>query len=234
MGAMLKVMSYNIHGCIGRGGRESAREVLEVIRNSGADVVALQEVQDEDDAERSFLKALEGLGYETVLHGPTFRKEKGDYGNILMTRHPVMEEQRIDISYKNREPRGAIRARIEVEGVSVEILATHLGLGFRERRTQLGLLAEALPEWRKDSKDAVRIGLGDFNEWMPGGRARRLLHHLLGHSPKVATFPAVFPLIALDRIFIRPKGALSSIWAVSDAPAGTASDHLPLMAEVEV
>lgn len=99
---------------------------------------------------------------------------------------------------------------------------------------QLGLLAEALPEWGADVGSAVRIGLGDFNEWVPGGRTRRLLHSLFGHSPKVATFPAAFPLIALDRMFIRPRTALASIRAVREGAAGVASDHLPLLAEVRV
>jgi len=230
----LRILSYNIHGCVGWGGKEDAGAVLEVIRKSDADIVALQEVHDEDDVDRSFLKALGTLGYASVLHGSTMRKQEGHYGNVLMTRQPVLEEDKIDLSYKGREPRGAIRARIGIEGMTVEILTTHLGLGIRERRTQLEILAEALPDWLKESEDVVRIGLGDFNEWIPGGRTRRLLHRLFGHSPRVATFPAVFPLIALDRIYVRPHEALVGIKAFREEPADRASDHLPLLAEVSL
>jgi len=230
----LKILSYNIHGCVGRGGKEDAEPVLEVIRKAGADVVALQEVHDEDDVDRSFLNALGGLGYASVLHGPTMRKGEGRYGNVLMTRQPVIEEERIDLSYRSREPRGAIRARIGIAGMGVEILTTHLGLGIRERRKQLEILAEALPDWRTESEDVVRIGLGDFNEWMPGGKTRRLLHRLFGHSPRVATFPVLFPFIALDRIYVRPSLALADIRAFRETPADRASDHLPLLAEVRL
>jgi len=230
----LKILSYNIHGCVGRGGKEDAEPILQVIRNAKADVVALQEVQDEDDVDRSFLNSLGGLGYASVLHGPTMRKAGGHYGNVLMTRHPVIEEEKIDLSYKQREPRGAIRARIEVGGMRVEILATHLGLGIRERRTQLEILAKVLPDWGGEAEDVVRIGLGDFNEWIPGGRTLRLLHGLFGYSPKVATFPAGFPIIPLDRIFVRPRAALVEVRAYRDLPADRASDHLPLLAEVSL
>lgn len=231
---ILKILSYNIHGCIGRGGKADPDAVLDVIRNADADVVALQEVHDEDDVDRSFLNALGRLGYDAVLHGPTMRKEGGHYGNVLMTRHPVLEEERIDLSYGKREPRGAIRARIMLAGTGVEILATHLGLGLRERRAQMGILAGKLTDWGKESEDVVRIGMGDFNEWIPGGRTRRLLHRLFGHSPRVATFPAVFPLLALDRIFVRPRTALAEVRAYREAPADRASDHLPLLAEVSL
>lgn len=230
----LKVLSYNIHGCIGRSGKEDEEAVLEVIRNADADVVALQEVQDEDAADLSFLRSLHGLGYAAVLHGPTMRKEKGHYGNVLMSRFPVIEEDRIDLSYKEREPRGAIVATIEVVGVKVEIVTTHLGLGIRERRRQLEILSKALPDWRDEPADTVRIGMGDFNEWIPGGRTRRLLHELFGYAPKVATFPSVFPLIALDRIFVRPRTSLRDLKVMKGAGTDDASDHLPLVAEVVI
>lgn len=230
----LRILSYNIHGCIGRGRKEDAEAVLEVIRRADADIVALQEVQDDDDAARSFLNALDRLGYAAVIHGPTMRKPGGHYGNVLMTRHPVVSEQRLDISYPGKEPRGAIRARVSIGGMGVEILATHLGLGIRERRAQLRMLADALPDWETEAADVVRIGMGDFNEWMPGARSRRLLGRLFGHSPKVATFPAAFPLIALDRIHVRPRAALAFIGAFRGAGASSASDHLPLLAEVRL
>lgn len=230
----LKILSYNIHGGVGRGGKADAEAVVKVIRMADADVVALQEVEDEDEGDRSFLMALNTLGYASVLHGPTMRKKNAHYGNVLMTRHPVLEEDRIDLSYRKREPRGAIRARISVEGKGVEILTTHLGLGIRERRTQLGTLAEALPGWLGGPEDGIRIGVGDFNEWIPGGRTRRLLHRLFGHSPRVATFPAGFPLIALDRIYVRPRAALVEIKTFREPPADRASDHLPLLAIVEI
>lgn len=230
----VRILSYNIHGCIGRGGREDAEAVLEVIRRADADIVALQEVQDNDDADRSFLNALDRLGYASVLHGPTMKKPSGHYGNVLMSRHPVISEERLDLSYPGREPRGAIRARLSVDGAGVEVLATHLGLGMRERRVQLQMLAEVLPDWETESADVVRIGMGDFNEWMPGARTRRLLRRLFGHSPRVATFPAVFPLIALDRIHVRPRSALVLIGAFRGAGANRASDHLPLLAELRL
>ena len=230
----LKLLTYNIHGCMGRWGGEHAERVLEVIRSSEADVIALQEVQDDDEEDRSFLTALMGLNYASVIYGPTFRKSKGRFGNILMTRWPVTEMEKIDISASQGEPRGAIRAKININSATLEILATHLGLGIRERRLQLGLLEKALPGWNNDTKGVIRIAMGDFNEWIPKGKNRRILTRFFGKTPKVTTFPSFIPIMALDRIYVRPASALINLKALRTGPAKDASDHLPLMAEISL
>ena len=43
--ARLRLMTYNVHGCVGRGGRDSTRDVAAVVARTAPDVVALQELE---------------------------------------------------------------------------------------------------------------------------------------------------------------------------------------------
>jgi endonuclease/exonuclease/phosphatase family metal-dependent hydrolase len=109
------------------------------------------------------------------------------------------------------------------------MLATHLGLSFEERRYQISRIMTLL----ESASDAdVTILMGDFNEWFRWGRLRRRLHWIFGVFPAPATFPSRHPFLALDRIWVRPAGVLTTIQAYGSAPARMASDHLPLVADL--
>jgi endonuclease/exonuclease/phosphatase family metal-dependent hydrolase len=225
----MRLLSYNVHGCIGRRGAPSASAILTLIENADADVVALQEVQDHDEADRSFLRALDRLPYRHVLHGPTMRKEEGPYGNLLLSRHELTSYERIDLSVPGYEPRGAILARLVVEGRELEVLTIHLGLWSWERRKQIAMLGEALSRRRQARSPDVRLAVGDFNEWRRRSANLRRLESLLGASLGPRTYPARFPLLRLDRVFADPGDVLSRVEAVDGRLARRASDHRPLM-----
>jgi endonuclease/exonuclease/phosphatase family metal-dependent hydrolase len=107
---------------------------------------------------------------------------------------------------------------------------THLGLLPGERREQVRRLMDALG--RPTSR--LVILCGDINEWFAVGRPLRWLHARLGRSPTLRTFPAGFPLFALDRIWVQPREAVVKL-AVHDTPmARVASDHLPLTVDVDI
>ncbi len=235
---MMRLLTYNIHGCVGRGGLLDPAAILSVIDEADADVVALQEVHDDDAIDRSFLAALkERLDYDTILYGPTLRLPESHYGNLLLCRLPLIDHERLDLSRSGREPRGAIRVRLTHRGRDLEITATHLGLAPGERRAQIGRLTDdgrAAADVDADvpTREPIRVLMGDLNEWFPLGRANRRLHARFGRSRAVATFPARFPLFALDRIHVRPD-TVSVDTRVLDGPvARRASDHLPLIADL--
>lgn len=204
--------------------------ILAVIREADADIVALQEVHSEDALDRSFLRGLEReLDYPAMLLGPTMRKADASYGNVLLSRRWPAGDERIDLSFPNREPRGAIKAWFDWDGNSVEIIATHLGLLPSERRTQLRRLTEP----SAGACDRIQILMGDLNEWLPCSRAGRTLRRRFGKVKAVPTFPAAFPILALDRIHARPDQRLRIRTRTLDSElARRASDHRPLVAEV--
>jgi endonuclease/exonuclease/phosphatase family metal-dependent hydrolase len=75
--------------------------------------------------------------------------------------------------------------------------------------------------------------LGDLNEWLLWGQPLRWLHAYFKETPAPATFPARFPLFALDRVWVRPRSALVHLAANASELARRASDHLPITAVLE-
>ena len=99
-------------------------------------------------------------------------------------------------------------------------------------------LAGALPDWLgAPSCHRPMLLMGDFNA-VPRSRAyRRLVRHLddanAGRS-HAATFPSRFPFLRLDHIFMSGHMIVHSIAPVRTAQTAVASDHLPLVADIEI
>jgi endonuclease/exonuclease/phosphatase family metal-dependent hydrolase len=226
----ITVCTYNIHSWRGRGRHYDPQLTLNVLSEIRADIYALQEFysspEDLDDM-------VYWVGKKTGLHpipGPTLLKQKGTYGNVVLTRFPANHIHRMDISVPGREPRGALEVRFDILHRPLRIVATHLGLSPRERRTQmLGLL-----ELFEEDAPGISVLMGDLNEWYLWGRPLHWLRNYFGKIPEPPTFPARFPVFALDRIWVYPLKALRSVH-VHDTPlARKASDHLPLKAVIQM
>jgi endonuclease/exonuclease/phosphatase family metal-dependent hydrolase len=82
-------------------------------------------------------------------------------------------------------------------------------------------------------RDSLVVVLGDFNDWLPGRSAAHVLDRRLGRPPRPATFPVRWPVVALDRIWVHPRGALRRVSVHKTATARLASDHFPIVAEIE-
>lgn len=227
----LRLATYNVHACVGVDRRCDPDRIARVIEELDADVVALQEFAYPSDV------AVESTDPRTVTQladyhcalGPTRLRKEQSFGNVLLSRHPILALERLDLSSSRREPRGALDATIDVGGGTLHVLATHLGLDLGERRAQVGRLVERVVE-RGAAFSAV---LGDFNDWVPGRSVVRVLEELLGPSAKPRSFPSRYPLLALDRIWVKPRHTVRSIVAHTSDLARRASDHLPVVAEIE-
>ncbi|MCB1948094.1 MAG: endonuclease/exonuclease/phosphatase family protein [Burkholderiales bacterium] len=223
----LTLATYNIHRCIGSDGRFSFERVLSVIRELDADIIALQEFE----TRREGIDQLEQLSRHTgmkAIAGITMFSEHTHYGNALLSRLEIEQVRREDISVKGREPRGAIYIKTRLGKVSIQVVATHLGLLPGERLTQVKQL---LKMFERKSAD-VSILMGDLNEWYLWGRSLRRLHAHFNKGVALATFPSQFPLLALDRIWIKPQSCLHSVTSYKTGVTRKASDHLPLMAKL--
>jgi endonuclease/exonuclease/phosphatase family metal-dependent hydrolase len=226
----LRVASYNIHECVGGDGRRDPERVATVLREIDADVIGLQEVDARLGITRASMQ-MQYLASTLRLHavaGPARQRGSGHYGNALLTRRPVLDVRHVDLTVYRREPRAAIDADLDVDGTVVRVIVTHLGLLPGERRTQVRRLLDVLG---RTHSDAV-ILLGDINEWFAVGRPLRWLHARLGRTAGVASFPAARPVFALDRIWVHPRPPSLSVTAHATATARSASDHLPVMADV--
>jgi endonuclease/exonuclease/phosphatase family metal-dependent hydrolase len=145
----------------------------------------------------------------------------------LISRWPLAACEVFDISYQEREPRRAIRVQIDTPFGPLRVIATHLGLSVGERRSQaktlLGLAG---------SDAMTTVMLGDFNDWFWAGSVRQVLAHALPGLTRHRTFPAICPVLRLDRIYCRPHDTLVRGW--SDPAARHLSDHLPVIADVRI
>lgn len=227
-----RVATYNIHRCIGCDGKDDPGRIAEVLDAIDADLVALQELAYTPGAAGDILQFLSRAVGGQAVAGPTLLEAKGRYGNALLTRIAPDDIQRIDISIAGREPRGVIQVKLALGSKRLAVLTTHLGLGAGERRRQMDRI---LANCRRIEADAVVL-MGDFNEWFPWSRPLRRAARYFD-APAIsapATFPSRRPVLALDRIWVRSSRPLKALWAFQDAPARMASDHLPLVAELDL
>lgn len=226
----LKLATWNIRRCVGRDGIMSPERCAAVLREMDADIVALQEVESRPGHE---LDALAFLARETgtlAIPSVTMVREDTHYGNALLTRLRPLAVRHHTLSEPGREPRAALDVDLKPDGCDVQLIATHLGLRPAERRKQVRRL---LPLFQLGARDLVVLA-GDLNEWFLWGRPLRMLGRLFPNTPHRRSWPAHAPLFSLDRIWTHPVCALRRLGTHKSALARVASDHLPLIAEIEL
>jgi endonuclease/exonuclease/phosphatase family metal-dependent hydrolase len=216
----LRIASYNVHSCRGADGKTDADRIVRVIEECGSDTVGLQEV----DYQLDYIASKLGMA---AIPGLTLARHDGPYGNALLTRRKVLAVRRLGFTYSGREPRNALDVDLEVEGETVRVIVTHLGLWPAERRYQVKQILKMLKETPICERVIV---LGDINEWLPLGRPLRWMNALFGRSIAERSFPSRWPLVALDRVWVRPRHALLALKAHRSPLAAAASDHLPVKA----
>ena len=228
------VASYNIHRGIGLDRRLDLARIADVIAETHADVIGLQEVIREDGHDHADQAAFLGarLGMEVVM-GETRSHGTGTYGNAVLTRLPVLGSARCDLSWGAREPRGCLRVDIDVGGATLHVFNCHLGLKLIERRRQLALLGGFIAV--SHQLPGPRVLMGDFNEWHFGPITRGLKREFsspMRHMRR--THPAWFPLFKLDRIYwdVALEGRKFHVHRSRRARA--ASDHLPVVCALRV
>lgn len=229
----VRLVTWNIHACIGRDRRYDPARTASVLRTLDADVIGLQEV-DWRHPNRNGLDQLAELADRlgmTPIEGPNLEDHRGSYGNAILTRLPIERTRELDLAIPEREPRGAIDASLSLGGRSLRVLVTHLGLSRRERWEQAAridrhLRAEPRP------RDQILALLGDLNEWRPGSRGPwRSLRAQFDCSCAPRTFPVRRPTLRLDRVLIAPAPHRFEGEAVRTRAARLASDHLPVCVE---
>ncbi len=241
----LRVMTYNVHSCIGMDGKVDTRRIARVIAQAQPDIVALQEL--DVGKARSFGKdqahlIARHLDMDFHFH-PAIHLEEELYGDAILTRLPLRLKRAGPLPGQEgniqREPRGALWVAVEFRGCEVQIINTHLGLSVRERGVQVDALLGS--EWLNHAECQGPVILcGDFNAMPSSAVYRQLATHfkdvqtqIPGLRPR-GTFFSRFPQIRLDHIFISGGLEAVTMTTIDSQLARTASDHLPLVAEIRV
>ncbi|MCW8128295.1 endonuclease/exonuclease/phosphatase family protein [Microbulbifer halophilus] len=248
----LRVMTYNVHSCRGIDGKLSPQRIARVIARYQPDVVALQELDvlrersgGLDQAER--LARL--LAMDVHFH-PALHLEEERYGDAILTHLPVRLIKK-DIlpgppngksglfNPAADEPRGAIWVEVEHEGQKLQIINTHLGLSKAERLRQVDALLG--PEWLAHPHcSGPRLLMGDLNALPNSAECKRLGGHLRDaqvaapdHKPR-GTFFSRMPQARIDYIYTSPDFRVERILVPGTELTRQASDHLPLIADIEL
>ena len=238
----LRVMTYNIHSCIGMDGKVRPERIARVINHCDPDIVAVQEI----DAHRPRTKGhdqaqviADHLRMSHAFHA-MFEEEKERYGIAIFARFPfkVLRSGYLTPPGRGREGRGAIWVRVALEGrPPFHVINTHFGLGRDERLRQVRELLG--PDWLGGIPRGEPVVLcGDFNSGPRSEVCRRLRERLadVQYTPGGlrwrATFPSVTPVLRLDHVFASDHFTVEHIERPHSLTAAVASDHLPLCVEL--
>lgn len=250
----LKVLSYNIHKCIGGVDRRyEPSRVIDVIGKLEPDVVMLQEVDagvPRSNGDRQAELIAKHLGHNYLTWFPNVDvRGGGQYGNAILSRYPITESTNIDLSIRWKKKRSVLHAvmRVRHDDIdrTVHVFNMHLGLARYERKLQLQMFLDSHPFAGLHSDTPVVVG-GDLND-VYGGLGTLLQPSGFrgpGTEPsspsngsvlkRPLTFPAWGPLRALDAIFVRGSLDYLQLARCDSDLARRASDHRPLIAEVRL
>jgi endonuclease/exonuclease/phosphatase family metal-dependent hydrolase len=238
----LRVLSYNIHKCIGGVDRKyEPSRVADVISRLEPDVVLMQEVdagveRSNGDRQVDLLGELLGMRYRTWFPNVEVRGG-GHYGNAVMSRYPIIESTNIDLSIRFKKKRSVLhsvlRVRQDDTDRTVHVFNMHLGLARYERRRQIQTFLDSHPFNNLHHETPVVVG-GDLNDVY--GRLGELLAPagFRGTDQRPRTFPAWGPMRALDAIFVRGAVDYMKLSRCDSQLARRASDHRPLVADVRL
>jgi len=226
-GTTIRVLTWNVHGCIGRDGVCDPDRVARVLEAAQPDISALQEIDNRTRrvAQDPFSYFASLFGW-TAVSARTLTAKDGHYGHMILSRWPIESLGEVDLSVRGREPRKAIFGAITSPRGRVIVAAAHLGLFPFERRWQFERLKARIAE----IAERPLIVLGDFNDFPGRGLAEQSLCPPLEMTPELATYPSRLPLLPLDRIWYSKPLEMITIAAIRDAER--VSDHLPLLASL--
>ncbi|NIQ01512.1 MAG: EEP domain-containing protein [Nitrospinaceae bacterium] len=244
-GFPLRVMTYNVHSCIGMDDKLSTRRIAKIIAQYDPDIVALQELdvgkKRSKDVDQAHAIA-EELEMEFHFH-PTLQIEEELYGDALLSRLPMRLIRSGELpglpTRPHLEPRGALWAEIDAGGQKIQVFNTHLGLRPEEQRFQVEALLGSQWLSHPDCHGPV-ILCGDFNA-TPKHRTCRRITQMLNdaqdildnHVPQRTWFGR-FPVGRIDHIFVGRDIRVQSCLVPRTALTRAASDHLPLIVDVVV
>lgn len=244
-----KVMTVNTHkGFTFFNRKFILHELREAVRSVGADVVFLQEVQGAHEKHPSkFLNFPQDPHYEFLAdeiwpefaYGRNAVYPHGHHGNAVLSKFPIEHYQNHDVSISGPERRGLLHCvlRVPTHDLRLHAICVHLGLKESHRKRQLDLLCKLVHT--EVPPEAPLVVAGDFNDWRH--RANPILERNCGlrevfvhaHGEHVRTFPARWPVLALDRIYVRHARIHSPV-VLPRRPWSHLSDHAPLVAEISL
>jgi len=245
----LKVLTVNAHkGFTFFNRKFILHELREAVRAVGADIVFLQEVlgahaghslRYADWPTTPQYEFLADTIWPQFAYGRNAVYPDGDHGNALLSKFSIQHHENHDITGGDGgEKRGLLHCVLDRPGgEQIHAICVHLGLREQQRERQLELLCRQIE--RAVPAGAPLLVAGDFNDWRLRGHdwlgrqcgLREVFVVETGSAAK--TFPARWPLLRLDRIYVRNAQSHQPV-VLPNRPWSHLSDHAPLAAEISL
>ena len=240
----ITVATYNMHkGMSALNRHVQLAQMTEALRQLGADVLFLQEVQGEN---RTRLDKRSDFPAEPHYHilgdALTYHQSYGKnavypcrhHGNAILSHLPIDTKHNLNISVNKLEQRGVLHCEIQPDDwvLPLVCLCVHLNLREPDRIKQYQAIHDYVHE--HVHPDSPLVLAGDFNDWRHRscenlGENLGMSEVFSGHGSRPKTFPARMPVLSLDRIYTRNLDVLQAR-SHRQAPWRNLSDHLPLSA----
>ena len=238
----VRVMTYNVHACVGMDGELSPERIARLIGQSGANIVCLQELDvfrhRSGNRDQAHAIAMH-LEMNFQFH-PAWHLEEEQFGNAILTRFPlrVVESKGIHHHKSDRSRRSALWVEVRVDGATkLQVINTHLSIFPKEQLIQAKELSE---EWVQPAALLGPVVLcGDFNA-RPGSATYRAFASKLSdvesfnNFPTRSTYFSPFPVSRVDHIFVTDELVGQHSQVIETRVAKVASDHLPLIADLKL
>jgi len=223
--------------------RRNLERLAVFLRESEADVVALQEI-DGDSHWNGHLDMPaflgEHAGYPVAWLGVNTRREGRkplNYGNALLSRLPVVYRENIPFGRATLGEKGFLYAEVRLDRLIVPVVNLHLCYRSpTRRRAQIAALAQYLAARETAPGTTPPVVCGDFNTQAarPDDAVRELLEALRAvrgdyrvHPVDVPTFHSIRPTRRLDFVFLPQSFRLLHC----EVPKLRLSDHLPVLVD---
>ena len=239
-GIGVRLLTLNAHqGFSARSRHDALIRTRDALRASGADLVFLQEVGvagGTDVPVQQYEVLADGV-WPQHAYGRNAVSTGGHHGNALLSKYPIVEWRNVDVSVGRAEPRGMLHCVLEVPEwrARLHAICVHLALTEAHRQRQVGRLLEIVAA--DVPRAAPLIVAGDFNDWRGRAHARIVRDsafeeiHASATGRPARTFPALYPVLRLDRIYVRHLSHRPL--TLSRRPWASLSDHVPLAGLVE-
>lgn len=239
-----RVLSYNVHSCVGMDGVLSVDRIARVIAKAEPDIVALQELDSGHKIEGEDQAAAIARKLEMHFHfHAVCGTEPQCFGNAIFSRFPIkrVRAEHLPVLKKHAlfEPRGVLWVELEFQGRPIHVVTTHLSIWAPEQRLQVKkLLSKDILGHPELAKEAILCG--DFN-MTPGSKFYPMITQHF-QEPRFPQNPALtrntwtsqWPIRRLDYIFSRGELDAEVIALPRTRLEIYASDHLPVAVDFEL
>ncbi|GJM13351.1 MAG: hypothetical protein DHS20C12_17540 [Pseudohongiella sp.] len=239
-----KILTLNIHKGFSMSNRHfTLQRIKHCLQQSNSNIVFLQEVSGDNEkpkaeipnwSDNNQFEFLADSIWDHYAYGKNAIYQHGHHGNAILSELPFTKQHNFDVSLMSFSQRGILHGHLEN---GIHLLCVHLGLFESERRNQTAQLISYVKE-NIDASEPLIIA-GDFNDWRKKAHLKMSQElqlsevHQTMHGRVADTFPALFPMLCMDRIYARGF-KICSADVMTHRDWRSVSDHCALTADLQL